>query len=121
ELPVQFYGIQIEHAAVRERAGLFDVSHMGELWVTDKYAEQFLQRVTTNDVSQLSPGGVQYTLMCNPDGGVIDDLLVYKMTPDQFMLVVNASNIAKDVAWLQAHLIGDVVLEDRSEQTALLA
>jgi aminomethyltransferase len=121
ELPVQFYGIQREHDAVRGQAGLFDVSHMGEFWVTGQYAEAFLQRMTTNDVSRLSAGQAQYTLLCYPNGGVVDDLLVYKLTQDQYMLVVNASNIDKDFAWLSEHLIGDVVLENLSEQTALLA
>ncbi|RED58527.1 glycine cleavage system aminomethyltransferase GcvT [Cohnella lupini] len=121
ELPVQFYGILQEHDAVRKQAGLFDVSHMGEFLVTGQYAEAFLQQVTTNDVSRLSAGQAQYTLMCYPDGGVVDDLLVYKLSQDQYQLVVNASNIDKDFAWLSDHLIGDVVLENLSEQTALLA
>ncbi len=121
ELPVQFYGIQREHDAVRGQAGLFDVSHMGEFWVTGKFAEDFLQRMTTNDVSRLSAGQAQYTLMCYPNGGVVDDLLVYKISQDQYLLVVNASNIDKDFAWLSEHLIGDVVLDNRSDQTALLA
>ncbi len=121
ELPVQFYGIQVEHDAVRERAGLFDVSHMGEFWVTGNYAELFLQRMTTNDVSQLAVGQAQYTLMCYPDGGVVDDLIIYKVSPDQFLLVVNASNIEKDFAWLNDHIIGDVALDNQSERTALLA
>jgi aminomethyltransferase len=121
ELPVQFYGIQREHDAVREQAGLFDVSHMGEFWVRGSSAEAFLQQMTTNDVSRLSPGQAQYTLMCYPDGGVVDDLLVYKLSQDEFLLVVNASNIDKDFAWLSEHLIEDVVLENRSDQTALLA
>ncbi|WP_276352155.1 glycine cleavage system aminomethyltransferase GcvT [Cohnella caldifontis] len=121
ELPVQFYGIQMEHDAVRGQAGLFDVSHMGEIWVTGQYAETFLQQLTTNDVSRLKPGQAQYTLMCVPEGGVVDDLLAYKIAPDQFLLVVNASNAEADFEWLNEHLIGDVVLEDRSERTALLA
>lgn len=121
ELPVQFYGIQREHDAVRGQAGLFDVSHMGEFRVNGQYAEAFLQRMTTNDVSRLSAGQAQYTLLCYPDGGVVDDLLVYKLSSDQYLLVVNASNIDKDFAWLSEHLIGDVVLENLSEQTALLA
>lgn len=121
ELPVQFYGIQKEHNAVRRQAGLFDVSHMGEFMVTGQYAETFLQLMTTNDVSRLSIGQAQYSLMCFEDGGVVDDLLVYKLSADQFMLVVNASNIDKDLQWLQDHLIGDVVLENLSSETALLA
>lgn len=121
ELPVQFFGIVQEHDAVRQKAGLFDVSHMGEFLVTGQDAEAFLQQLTTNDVSRLSVGQAQYTLMCYPDGGVVDDLLVYKLSNEQFLLVVNASNIDKDWEWLTDHLIGDVVMDNQSEQTALLA
>ncbi|OXM13273.1 glycine cleavage system aminomethyltransferase GcvT [Paenibacillus herberti] len=121
ELPVQFSGIIREHEAVRQKAGLFDVSHMGEFIVTGQFAADFLQRVTTNDVRRLTDGAAQYTLMCYPDGGVVDDLLVYRISKDQYMLVVNASNIEKDFDWLQQHLIGDVTIEDRSNITALLA
>lgn len=121
ELPVQFSGIQKEHEAVRRQAGLFDVSHMGEFIVTGKFAQIFLQQVTTNDVSKLVDGQAQYTLMCYPDGGVVDDLLVYRITADRYMLVVNASNIDKDFDWLREHLIGDVTLQNQSGETALLA
>ncbi|MEK3777621.1 MULTISPECIES: glycine cleavage system aminomethyltransferase GcvT [Paenibacillus] len=121
ELPVQFSGIQKEHEAVRERAGLFDVSHMGEFTVQGEQAEVFLQQMTTNDVTTLVPGQAQYTLMCYPDGGVVDDLLVYKLKDQHYMLVVNASNINKDWAWLQEHLIPGVSMTNDSEQTALLA
>ncbi|MDF2720729.1 MAG: gcvT [Paenibacillus sp.] len=123
DLPVQFAGIQQEHDAVRERAGLFDVSHMGEFWVTGAGAESFLQRVTTNDVTKLIVNQAQYSLLCYPDGGVVDDLLVYKLAGDRFMLVVNASNIDKDFAWLQEHAASspDVILENVSEETTLLA
>lgn len=121
DLPVQFHGIVREHEAVRRQAGLFDVSHMGEFIVTGLYAETFLQQMVTNDVSRLSIGQAQYTLMCYESGGTVDDLLVYKLSADQFMLVVNASNIDKDLQWLQDHLIGDVVIENVSSETALLA
>lgn len=121
ELPVQFSGIQKEHEAVRERAGLFDVSHMGEFTVLGEQAETFLQQMMTNDVTTLVPGQAQYTLMCYPDGGVVDDLLVYKLEDQHYMLVVNASNIDKDWAWLQEHLIPGVNMTNDSEQTALLA
>ncbi|MEK4662910.1 glycine cleavage system aminomethyltransferase GcvT [Priestia sp. FSL H7-0729] len=121
ELPVQFSGIQKEHEAVRERAGLFDVSHMGEFTVQGEQAETFLQQMMTNDVTTLVPGQAQYTLMCYPDGGVVDDLLVYKLEDQHYMLVVNASNIDKDWAWLQEHLIPGVSMTNDSEQTALLA
>lgn len=121
ELPVQFSGIQKEHEAVRERAGLFDVSHMGEFTVQGEQAEAFLQQMMTNDVTTLVPGQAQYTLMCYPNGGVVDDLLVYKLEDQHYMLVVNASNIDKDWAWLQEHLIPGVSMTNDSEQTALLA
>ncbi|GAA3400423.1 glycine cleavage system aminomethyltransferase GcvT [Paenibacillus hodogayensis] len=121
DLPVQFGGIQSEHEAVRQRAGLFDVSHMGEFWVTGADAESFLQRVTTNDLTRLETNQAQYSLLCYPSGGVVDDLLVYKLAADRFMLVVNASNIDKDFAWLKEHVQGDVTLANASEETALLA
>lgn len=121
ELPVQFSGIQKEHDAVRQRAGLFDVSHMGEVLVTGTFAEAYLQQLTTNDISKLKDGQAQYNLMCYPDGGVVDDLLVYRLSADQYMLVINASNIDKDLEWMDRHLIGDVVIQNVSEQTALLA
>ncbi|NBD25489.1 glycine cleavage system aminomethyltransferase GcvT [Paenibacillus glycinis] len=121
ELPVQFSGIQKEHDAVRQQAGLFDVSHMGEFMVTGRYSEAFLQQLTTNDVAKLSDGQAQYTLMCYPNGGVVDDLLVYRITADQYLVVVNASNIDKDFEWMREHLIGDVMLENRSDDLALLA
>ncbi|NOU95728.1 glycine cleavage system aminomethyltransferase GcvT [Paenibacillus sp. LMG 31456] len=121
ELPVQFYGIQKEHEAVRQRAGLFDVSHMGEVMVTGKDAQTFLQQLTTNDVSKLEDGQAQYSLMCYEDGGVVDDLLVYRLSGERFMLVINASNIDKDVEWMRQQLTGDVTLDNISEQTALLA
>lgn len=121
ELPVQFSGIQKEHEAVRERAGLFDVSHMGEFTVQGEQAEAFLQKLTTNDVTTLVPGQAQYTLMCYPDGGVVDDLLVYKLEDQHYMLVVNASNIDKDWAWLQEHMALGVSMTNDSSETALLA
>ncbi|WP_337032540.1 glycine cleavage system aminomethyltransferase GcvT [Paenibacillus illinoisensis] len=121
ELPVQFSGIQKEHEAVRERAGLFDVSHMGEFTVQGEQAEAFLQKLTTNDVTTLVPGQAQYTLMCYPDGGVVDDLLVYKLEDQHYMLVVNASNIDKDWSWLQEHMVPGVSMTNDSAETALLA
>jgi aminomethyltransferase len=121
ELPVQFSGIQHEHEAVRQKAGLFDVSHMGEFLVTGPFAEAYLQQLTTNDVSRLTNGQAQYTLLTTPDGGVVDDLLVYRLAADRYMLVVNAANIEKDWNWLLDHLVSGVSVEDRSAQTALLA
>jgi len=121
ELPVQFEGILKEHEAVRERAGLFDVSHMGEAIVSGADALPFLQRLTTNDVSKLAVGAAQYTLMCYPDGGTVDDLLVYRLDDDRFMAVVNASNVEKDVEWMRRHGRGEVRIRDASAETALLA
>ncbi|OCT10902.1 glycine cleavage system protein T [Paenibacillus pectinilyticus] len=121
ELPVQFTGIQKEHDAVRGQAGLFDVSHMGEVRVQGAGAFACLQRLTTNDVAKLAPGQCQYSLLCYPHGGVVDDLLVYKLTDQDYMLVINASNIDKDIAWLQQHLTGEVQLTNISDDTALLA
>lgn len=121
DLPVQFSGIQKEHDAVRNQAGLFDVSHMGEFMVTGTFAEAFLQQLTTNDVSKLSDGQAQYTLMCYPDGGVVDDLLVYRFSATQYFVVVNASNIDKDFDWMREHLMEDVTIDNISSELALLA
>ncbi len=121
DLPVQFAGIQKEHHAVRTQAGLFDVSHMGEVRVTGSDAVSFLQQLTTNDVTKLAEGQAQYSLMCYPDGGVVDDLLVYKWSDTDYMLVINAGNIDKDLDWLRKHSEGDVQIHNVSEETALLA
>jgi aminomethyltransferase len=103
EMPVQYSGIIEEHLVVRKKVGVFDVSHMGEFQVRGKDALQFLQKVTVNDVAQLTEGKVQYSAMCYADGGIVDDLLVYNLG-DHYMLVVNASNIDKDFKWLQSQL-----------------
>ncbi|UJF34410.1 glycine cleavage system aminomethyltransferase GcvT [Paenibacillus hexagrammi] len=121
ELPVQFSGIQKEHDAVRQQAGLFDVSHMGEVLVSGADSLSFLQKLTTNDVSRLETGQCQYSLMCYPKGGVVDDLLVYKLGDDSYMLVINASNIQKDVDWMLQHALGNVDLNNISDNTVLLA
>ncbi|RKD25533.1 glycine cleavage system protein T [Ammoniphilus oxalaticus] len=120
-LPVQFSSIKAEHQAVREAAGLFDVSHMGEVEVKGPDALTFLQRVTTNDVARLAVGQAQYTFMCYPDGGTVDDLLIYKKADNDYMLVINASNIDKDIEWLTHHQAGDVVITNISSEMALLA
>ena len=122
EMPVQYpSGITAEHRAVREAAGLFDVSHMGEFFVRGPAALDLIQRVTINDASVIEVGQAQYSAMCRPDGGIIDDLLVYRFA-DRWMLVVNASNRQKDWEWVSEHAAGlDVELEDRSDDTALLA
>jgi aminomethyltransferase len=121
ELPVQFSGIVREHEAVRQKAGLFDVSHMGEVRVTGRDALVFLQLLTTNDAAGLEIGQAQYSLMCYPDGGVVDDILVYRLGEAEFMLVLNAANTDKDLDWLRKHAEGEVAIEDISSRTALLA
>jgi aminomethyltransferase len=121
ELPVQFSSIKEEHEAVRTRAGLFDVSHMGEIEVKGKDSLAFLQKVMTNDVAKLTNGRAQYTLMCYENGGTVDDLLIYKKDEDHYLLVVNAANTEKDVEWLNQHVFGDVELTNISEKIAQLA
>ncbi len=122
EMPVQYRSIIEEHKAVRSTAGLFDVSHMGEVDVTGPGAAAFLNRLVTNDVSTLYPGRVLYSPMCRPDGGVVDDLLVYLHEADRYFLCINASNIAKDLAWMREQAAGfEVTLTDRSADYALLA
>lgn len=121
DLPVQFSSIKEEHEAVRTKAGLFDVSHMGEVEVKGSDSLSFLQRVVTNDVSLLKVGGAQYTAMCYEDGGTVDDLLIYKKAENDYLLVINASNIEKDIDWLTSNLSGDVTVTNTSDETALLA
>ena len=122
DMPVQYTGIIDEHRAVRERAGIFDVSHMGEFWVNGRDALAFLQHVTTADISQLAVGQAGYALFCRPDGGVVDDLFVYHIAAERYLLVVNASNIAKDWDWIQSHMgTFAVTLHNASDATALIA
>lgn len=121
ELPVQFSSIKDEHEAVRTKAGLFDVSHMGEVEVKGPDSLNYLQKLMTNDISKVKDGGAQYTAMCYENGGTIDDLLVYKVEDNHYLLVVNASNIEKDYNWLEKHLEGDVTIENLSETMAQLA
>ncbi|MCF6137878.1 glycine cleavage system aminomethyltransferase GcvT [Pseudalkalibacillus berkeleyi] len=121
ELPVQFSSIKEEHEAVRTKAGLFDVSHMGEITVKGPDAESYLQYVMTNDVSKLKDGGAQYTAMCYETGGTVDDLLVYKRGDEDYLLVVNAANIEKDFEWLLKNEKGNVEIKNISEDIAQLA
>jgi aminomethyltransferase len=121
ELPVQFSSIKEEHEAVRTKAGLFDVSHMGEIEVKGPDSLDYLQKMMTNDVSKLKTGGAQYTAMCYETGGTVDDLLIYKLEDEHYLLVVNASNIEKDYDWMQDHLEGNVTIENLSEGMAQLA
>ena len=122
EMPVQYAGVSHEHHVVRQKVGMFDVSHMGEFWVEGADATAFLNSVTSNDVAKLTPGKVQYSCLPNTTGGIVDDLLVYCVNDTKYMLVVNASNMAKDWAWLQQFAGNfDVLMTDVSEGTALLA
>ncbi|MFQ5829112.1 MAG: glycine cleavage system aminomethyltransferase GcvT [Candidatus Methylomirabilia bacterium] len=121
EMPVQYSGIIAEHRAVRARVGLFDVSHMGEFEVAGPEALLVLGRITTNDVAQLEVGRVQYSLLCTPEGGIVDDLTVYRLGADRFMLTVNAANIDKDWAWVTEHGKGKAEWRNVSTETALLA
>ncbi len=123
EMPVQYTSISEEHQAVRTRAGLFDVSHMGEFKIEGRDAQAFLQYLVPNDVSRLSIQQALYTQLCLPSGNVIDDLLIYCLAEQHYMLVVNAANIAKDLAWVQeqAKHFTNVVVTDQSDTTALVA
>jgi aminomethyltransferase len=121
EMPVQFTSIKEEHKAVRERAGLFDVSHMGEIFVKGDDSEKFLQKMVTNDVSRLKTGRAMYTAMCYENGGTVDDLLIYKLDEKEYLLVVNAANTESDFQWLKGHLEGAVTIEDVSEQWGQLS
>ncbi|HEX7289731.1 MAG TPA: glycine cleavage system aminomethyltransferase GcvT [Conexibacter sp.] len=122
EMPVQYAGVREEHLAVRGRAGVFDVSHMGEVETRGPGAEAFLQRVLSNDVTAIPLGGAQYSVLCREDGGVLDDLFTYRLAEDRYLTVTNAANHAKDLAWLRAHAGGfDVELADRLDDYAMLA
>ena len=122
-MPVQYSGIIAEHHAVRQKAGIFDLGHMGQIDVTGPDDLAYLQRITTNDVSTLQPGEAHYSMLPNPDGGVIDDILIYRRpSGDGYMVVVNASNRERDVAWMQEHAQGfDVSVQDISFETGMIA
>lgn len=122
EMPIQYEGLVAEHEAVRNNVGIFDVSHMGEVSVIGKDAEKFVNNLVTNDVSKLNPNQIAYAMMCNENGGVVDDLLNYKYTEDHYYLVINASNVDKDFAWMQEQAKGyDVVLENLSDNISEIA
>src|SRR3954465_7187671 len=106
EMPVQYEGIRQEHVNVRMSAGLFDVSHMGEIETSGPQAEEFLQRILSNDVTKIAGNGAQYSVLCKPDGGVLDDLFTYRLGDDRFLTVTNASNHEKDLAWFTRHAAG---------------
>ena len=121
QMPVQYSSIIAEHKAVRNSVGVFDVSHMGEIFISGEKALDFVQEITINDASKLSPGRVQYSAMCYKDGGIVDDLLVYKINDNKYMLVVNASNIEKDYNWMVENNCFGVDIKNESDVYSLLA
>ena len=120
-MPVQYSDIIEEHMAVRTKVGIFDVSHMGEVIISGIDALKNINYLFTNDFTNMTDGRVRYSPMCNPDGGVIDDLLIYRMNQDKYLVVVNASNREKDVAWMKDNIFGQVNLEDISDSIAQIA
>ncbi len=121
EMPLNYTGIKEEHLAVRNRAGIFDVSHMGEVLIRGDQALEVIQELTVNDAGKLRPGKSQYSVMCRQNGGIVDDLLVYCLSEDEFMLVINASNIEKDINWILEVNRGRAEISDISEEIALIA
>ncbi len=120
-MPVEYSGINDEHITVRERVGLFDVSHMGDFWVKGKNALAFLQRISSNDVAALSIGKAQYSCFLNEKGGIVDDLLIYHYEKDKYLLVVNAANIEKDWAWCVNNNTDGALIENASDNMAQLS
>jgi glycine cleavage system T protein (aminomethyltransferase) len=122
EMPVQYRGVLAEHAVVREKVGLFDITHMGEIMVRGDDAAAWLDSLATNRIIDQEPGKITYTAMCRPDGGVLDDMLIYRMEADLWMVVCNAANHAKIAAWLNEQSAGHAVqLDDVSDATAMIA
>ena len=120
-MPVQYEGVKAEHHTVRNEVGVFDVSHMGEVFVTGEKALDFLQYITSNDVSKLTPGKIQYTCLPNTDGGIVDDFLLYMLAENSYLLVVNASNMEKDLAWINKHNTFGCAINNQSDNYSLLA
>jgi glycine cleavage system T protein (aminomethyltransferase) len=122
EMPLEYQGIQSEHSAVRAAAGIFDVSHMGRVEIRGPDSEALLQRLLSNDLSKVAVGGAQYSVLCRPDGGVLDDLFTYRLDDARYLTITNASNHRSDLQWLREHANGfDVVLDDVTERYAMLA
>jgi aminomethyltransferase len=121
EMPVQYSGVVAEHVAVRERVGLFDVSHMGEIWVTGPDAERALEQLTCNRISALYDGKAQYSALLNDDGGVIDDIIVYRFASDRYLLCVNASNADRDFEWLVSRNTTQAVISNASDDYGQIA
>lgn len=120
-MPVQYEGVNIEHQTVREAVGVFDVSHMGEFLIEGEYALDLIQKVSSNDASKLAIGKAQYSCLPNDDGGIVDDLIIYKIKEDTYLLVVNASNIEKDWNWIQSKNNVEATMRNLSEDYSLLA
>ena len=120
EMPLRYTSIRDEHVAVRTRAGLFDLSHMGEVRITGDGARASVQRLVANDVSSLGPGRALYAVICNEDAGIVDDVVVYRVE-EGFLVVVNAARRDADLEWMRSHLLGGTELRDESDETALLA
>ncbi len=121
-MPIEYVGVSKEHMAVREKAGLFDVSHMGELWIKGEKALEFLQYTTVNDISKILPGKAQYNCIINEQGGILDDVIVYHYAENEYLLVVNAINIEKDYAWLkEINNSPKLKIENASDEFSLIA
>ncbi len=121
QMPVEYAGVRQEHINVRENVGIFDVSHMGEIWIKGPRSFELVQRITSNDVALLAPGKIQYSCFPNEQGGVVDDLLVYMYDREKFLLVVNASNVEKDLSWIVKQNTGGAVVENASDRISQLA
>lgn len=121
EMPVQYTGVMEEHRAVRERVGLFDISHMGEIFVTGEKAQEFINHLTTNDIRRIQDGGCQYAACCYENGGVVDDVISYQYNPKKYLVVVNASNTDKDFEWFQKQNQFGVKIENKSPEHCQLA
>jgi aminomethyltransferase len=120
-MPVSYEGVNIEHQTVREKLGVFDVSHMGEFLISGENALRLIQKISSNDASKLTDGKAQYSTMPNKDGGIVDDLIIYRLEADKYLLVVNASNIDKDWNWISQHNDVDATMRDMSDELSLLA
>jgi len=120
-MPLQYTGLTDEHLNVRSNVGVFDVSHMGEFMVRGEGALDLIQRITSNDASKLTPGKVQYSCFPNSDGGIVDDLLVYMLDENEYLLVVNGANLDKDWNWVAKHNTSNVDIENISDDISLLA
>lgn len=120
-MPVSYEGVNIEHETVREKLGVFDVSHMGEFLISGENALELIQKISSNDASKLVDGKAQYSCMPNEDGGIVDDLIIYRIDAEKYLLVVNASNIEKDWNWIAHHNNMDATMRDMSDEMSLLA